>query len=170
MVTSCITRQLTRLLLTLGTAGSLLLLFVALIGATATAQAAATVIRVPDDYSDVSFLQNQAALHGQGAGGGLYVEAGSGLRIDGAVFEKNGSIVFPYQFEGGQSGGGGIPPAPPVDIEGTPRPFGARVDIGAYEWHGPQTFMPLISRPACPTLNYVGWAVGQIRQGELITE
>jgi hypothetical protein len=58
--------------------------------------------------SGVSFLQNQAALHGQGAGGGLYAETGAGLRIDGAVFQENWSIVYPFQFEGGQSGGGGI--------------------------------------------------------------
>lgn len=56
----------------------------------------------------VSFLQNQAALHGQGTGGGLYADAGSGLHIDGALFQENWSIVYPYQFEGGQSGGGGI--------------------------------------------------------------
>ena len=56
----------------------------------------------------VNFLQNQAALHGQGTGGGLYAENGTGLRIDGAVFQENWSIVYPYQFEGGQSGGGGI--------------------------------------------------------------
>ncbi len=39
----------------------------------------------------------------------------------------------------------GTPPAPPVDITNFPRPFGPRVDIGAYEWHGPQTYFPLIT-------------------------
>jgi photosystem II stability/assembly factor-like uncharacterized protein len=56
----------------------------------------------------VNFLQNQAALHGQGTGGGLYAEVGTGLRIDGAMFQENWSIVYPFEFEGGQSGGGGI--------------------------------------------------------------
>ncbi len=58
--------------------------------------------------ASVNFLQNQAALHGQGTGGGLYAEAGTGLRIDGALFQENWSIVYPFQFEGGQSGGGAI--------------------------------------------------------------
>lgn len=58
--------------------------------------------------SSVNFLKNQAALHGQGTGGGLYTEAGTGLRIDGAMFQENWSVVYPFQFEGGQSGGGGI--------------------------------------------------------------
>jgi hypothetical protein len=40
----------------------------------------------------------------------------------------------------------GVPPAPPVDIEGTLRPFGPRVDLGAYEWHGPRTWLPVVIR------------------------
>ncbi len=58
----------------------------------------------------------------------------------------------------------GVPPAPALDIEGTPRPFGAGVDIGAYEWHGPQLFLPLIAKPVCPPLDYVGWAAGFVEQ------
>ena len=40
----------------------------------------------------------------------------------------------------------GVTPAPPVDSEGFPRPFDPRVDIGAYEWHEPQLFLPVITR------------------------
>jgi photosystem II stability/assembly factor-like uncharacterized protein len=58
----------------------------------------------------------------------------------------------------------GVPPAPAVDIEGTPRPFGWAVDIGAYEWHGPQLFLPWIAKPVCPPLDYVGWAAGMGEQ------
>jgi len=58
----------------------------------------------------------------------------------------------------------GVPPAPPVDIEGAPRPFGAGVDIGAFEWHGPQLFLPLISR-TCTAPAVAGWAVGALADG-----
>jgi nitrous oxidase accessory protein NosD len=40
----------------------------------------------------------------------------------------------------------GIPPAPPVDADGYARPFGARVDVGAYEWHGSVRYLPIIGR------------------------
>jgi hypothetical protein len=40
----------------------------------------------------------------------------------------------------------GVPPAPPVDIKGTPRPYGSRVDVGAYEWHGQGAFLPVIAK------------------------
>lgn len=63
----------------------------------------------------------------------------------------------------------GVPPAPPVDIEGTPRPFGPAVDIGAYEWHGPQVFLPLMMTPICPPLSYVGWAAGVVSVGDAVT-
>jgi photosystem II stability/assembly factor-like uncharacterized protein len=57
----------------------------------------------------------------------------------------------------------GIPPAPATDIEGTARPFGPRVDIGAYEWHGSsnQYYLPLITKITCP--DYSGWAAGPPR-------
>lgn len=38
----------------------------------------------------------------------------------------------------------GVPPAPAVDIEGAPRPYGPRVDVGAYEWHGQGAFLPVV--------------------------
>ena len=48
----------------------------------------------------------------------------------------------------------GVPPAPDYDADGTQRPFGAGVDIGAYEWHGPVRYLPLVTHntwapPAC---------------------
>jgi len=55
----------------------------------------------------------------------------------------------------------GVPPAPAVDIEGTPRPFGWAVDIGAYEWHGPQAFLPLIYK-TCAMPMVTGWAIGAL--------
>ena len=38
----------------------------------------------------------------------------------------------------------GVPPAPDHDADGTRRPFGPRVDIGAYEWHGTLIYLPLV--------------------------
>jgi hypothetical protein len=38
----------------------------------------------------------------------------------------------------------GVPPAPAIDIDGALRPYGPRVDIGAYEWHGQGAFLPVI--------------------------
>jgi hypothetical protein len=35
-------------------------------------------------------------------------------------------------------------PAPPIDYGAYDRPFWTRVDIGAFEWHGPQHFMPSV--------------------------
>lgn len=55
----------------------------------------------------------------------------------------------------------GVPPAPPVDIENVQRPFGTRVDVGAYEWHGPLNYLPSIYRDACETLPREGWAIGE---------
>lgn len=61
----------------------------------------------------------------------------------------------------------GVPPAPAVDIEGTPRPFGPAVDVGAYEWHGPvfNNFLPGVFKDACQTQPVEGWALGE-REGE----
>lgn len=55
----------------------------------------------------------------------------------------------------------GVPPASPVDIENVQRPFGTRVDVGAYEWHGPLNYLPSIYRDACETLPREGWAIGE---------
>ncbi len=41
----------------------------------------------------------------------------------------------------------GVPPAPAMDIEGAPRPYGPRVDIGAYEWRGQGALLPVILKP-----------------------
>lgn len=42
----------------------------------------------------------------------------------------------------------GVPPAPDHDADGVRRPFGPRVDIGAYEWHGFVWYLPLVMRVA----------------------
>jgi photosystem II stability/assembly factor-like uncharacterized protein/pimeloyl-ACP methyl ester carboxylesterase len=56
----------------------------------------------------------------------------------------------------------GAPPAPDHDADGAKRPFGARVDIGAYEWRGAQIFMPMVGKMTAP---YIGWAVGGSADG-----
>jgi hypothetical protein len=56
----------------------------------------------------------------------------------------------------------GVPPAPDHDADGAKRPFGAGADIGAYEWHGVQIFMPVITKQSAAR---VGWAVGEDRNG-----
>jgi hypothetical protein len=40
----------------------------------------------------------------------------------------------------------GVPPAPDHDADGTRRPFGPRVDIGAYEWHGWLSYLPFVRK------------------------
>ncbi len=40
----------------------------------------------------------------------------------------------------------GIPPAPAVDIDGALRPYGPRVDVGAYEWQGQGALLPIIAK------------------------
>lgn len=40
----------------------------------------------------------------------------------------------------------GVPPAPAVDVDGAPRPYGPRVDVGAYEWHGQGAILPVIAK------------------------
>ncbi|MFM8320449.1 MAG: YCF48-related protein [Chloroflexota bacterium] len=57
----------------------------------------------------------------------------------------------------------GVPPAPPVDFDGKPRPFGPAVDVGAYEWRGVKIFLPLVQNMVCP--DYSGWMVGAVQNG-----
>lgn len=60
----------------------------------------------------------------------------------------------------------GVPPAPAMDMEGTLRPFGVRVDVGAFEWHGPlhYTYLPGVLKEACKTQPVEGWAMGEEAQ------
>lgn len=54
----------------------------------------------------------------------------------------------------------GVPPAPVRDADGVRRPFGAGVDIGAYEWHGVRVFMPMVRKMEAPN---VGGAADVLR-------
>jgi photosystem II stability/assembly factor-like uncharacterized protein len=56
----------------------------------------------------------------------------------------------------------GVPPAPPVDHDGVPRPQGSRVDLGAYEWRGRWHYLPLVMKRYQPA---IGWAVGDSADG-----
>ncbi|MFN8470190.1 MAG: choice-of-anchor Q domain-containing protein [Caldilineaceae bacterium] len=40
----------------------------------------------------------------------------------------------------------GTPPAPDHDIDWVDRPYGARVDVGAYEWHGQGATLPFVRK------------------------
>jgi hypothetical protein len=40
----------------------------------------------------------------------------------------------------------GVPPAPPVDLDGVARPVGVAVDLGAYEWQGDWWYLPLVAK------------------------
>jgi photosystem II stability/assembly factor-like uncharacterized protein len=51
----------------------------------------------------------------------------------------------------------GIPPAPDHDADGNPRPFGPRVDIGAYEWREFERRLPMAFVALPP---HAGWAIG----------
>ncbi len=51
----------------------------------------------------------------------------------------------------------GVPPAPPHDADGYHRPFGPRVDIGAYEFHGGILFFPLMMKN-----QHADWAGGLV--------
>ena len=40
----------------------------------------------------------------------------------------------------------GVPPAPNHDIDDVDRPYGKRVDVGAYEWHGQGAILPIVQK------------------------
>ena len=40
----------------------------------------------------------------------------------------------------------GVPPAPPVDLDGVARPVGVAVDLGAYEWQGYLGYLPFVAK------------------------
>ncbi len=68
---------------------------------------------------------------------------GSAVFIDPAA--RNYRISFPSAARDAGDPAG-IPPAPAADADGFARPFRARVDIGAYEWHGGMVFVPVVGR------------------------
>ncbi len=55
----------------------------------------------------------------------------------------------------------GIPPAPPIDLDEAPRPYGPRVDIGAFEWVGPLNYLPIVRKEACVFPALAGWALAE---------
>jgi photosystem II stability/assembly factor-like uncharacterized protein len=59
----------------------------------------------------------------------------------------------------------GAPPAPDHDADGMARPQGAAVDIGAYEWKGYWTRLPLVAKNFTPR---TGWAIGDGPDGAAI--
>jgi photosystem II stability/assembly factor-like uncharacterized protein len=59
----------------------------------------------------------------------------------------------------------GVPPAPDHDADGVARPQGAAVDIGAYEWKGYWTRLPLVAKMFTPR---AGWAIGDDADGAAI--
>ncbi len=59
----------------------------------------------------------------------------------------------------------GVPPAPDHDLDGKARPFGAGVDVGAFEWHGTLLYFPVIGRNDCSWPACVGWAIGMDAEG-----
>ncbi len=58
----------------------------------------------------------------------------------------------------------GVPPAPPVDLDGVSRPQGPGVDLGAYEWVGHRRYLPLAPRAGSP----VGATVGVCDEAHLV--
>jgi photosystem II stability/assembly factor-like uncharacterized protein len=59
----------------------------------------------------------------------------------------------------------GVPPAPDHDADWLSRPQGAAVDIGAYEWQGYWTRLPLVVKNFTPR---AGWAIGDGPDGAVI--
>jgi hypothetical protein len=86
---------------------------------------------------------NGADVSGPGNISHTHPVTGPAVFIDPAA--RNYRISFPSAARDAGDPAG-IPPAPATDADGFLRPFRARVDIGAYEWHGGMVFVPMVGR------------------------
>lgn len=105
---------------------------------------------------------NGANLAGEGATSQIHPVSGAPAFRDPGTHDYRLTVASAARDAGDPAG---APPAPDHDADGAQRPFGAGVDIGAYEWRGAIRYLPMIGRNACDLPACVGWAVGDAADG-----
>ena len=125
-----------------------------------------TVGIMVDAESKAQTVLSYNLFHGNGLdvdGAGVYTHThpitGAAAFRDPAAHDYHLTVASAARDTGDPAG---APPAPDHDADGVRRPFGARVDIGAYEWHGVQVFMPAVRKEIAAR---VGWAIGDGNTG-----